>query len=100
MFVRCLKKLAQGDIITSVWVDESHCIHRNGFNGTKFRTEFDSGYTALLHVIKLQKSKVNVCHCSATFPHGYQATITKLRVDVPHPLFVGAEWIAVRLDSL
>ena len=36
MFVRCLEKLAQGDIITSVWIDESYCIHHDGFNGTKF----------------------------------------------------------------
>ena len=36
MFVRCLKKLARGDIITSVWIDESHCIHRDGSMGLNF----------------------------------------------------------------
>ncbi|KAL7535523.1 hypothetical protein ACHAXR_006542 [Thalassiosira sp. AJA248-18] len=77
-FSHVLKKLASRNLITSVFVDEAHSIHRDGFNGSNFRPEFDAAFTNLMSVVNSQQRNANVAIMSATLRQDYQDTIQKL----------------------
>ena len=51
---RCLIQLATRNLVSSVFVDEAHTIHREGLNGGKFCTEFDTGFSNLLKITEVQ----------------------------------------------
>ena len=75
---RALYGLAEKNLITAAFIDEAHTIHKDGYNGSQFRTEFDTGLVSLLDILKLQSTMVNIGMLSATLRVDYQATLTKL----------------------
>lgn len=70
---RALYGLAEKDLITAAFIDEAHTIHKDGYNGSQFRTEFDTGLVSLLDILKLQSTMVNIGMLSATLRVDYQA---------------------------
>ena len=85
---RCLKQLARLNLITAVFVDEAHTIHREGYHGSKFRTEFDSGFSNLVDIMNLQSKQPNGKYpnlgiMSATLRKEYQATLEKISKKKP-----------------
>ncbi|KAL7524381.1 hypothetical protein ACHAXR_000554, partial [Thalassiosira sp. AJA248-18] len=77
-FSHVLKKLASRNLITSVFVDEAHSIHREGFNGSNFRPEFDAAFSNLLSIVDSQQKTPNVAVMSATLRQECQDTIEKI----------------------
>ena len=73
-----LRTLAKRNLITNVFVDEAHTIHRDGQSGSSFRAEFDTAYINLLDMIATMETPPNICVMSATLRQEYQNTITKL----------------------
>ncbi|KAL7535419.1 hypothetical protein ACHAXR_006478 [Thalassiosira sp. AJA248-18] len=67
-FSHVLKKLASRNLITSVFVNEAHSIHREGFNGSNFRPEFDAAFSNLLSIVDSQQKKKRCRHVSYTTP--------------------------------
>ena len=43
----------------SVFVDEAHAIHWEGFNGSRFCEEFDAGFSNLIDVTNMWSTKLN-----------------------------------------
>ncbi|KAL7539694.1 hypothetical protein ACHAXR_009496 [Thalassiosira sp. AJA248-18] len=78
MFSQCLTALAKRNLITSVFVDEAHSIHRDGYNGSKFRPEFDSALANLIAITNKQQRPPNFTFMSATLRNECQDTITKI----------------------
>ncbi|KAL7526440.1 hypothetical protein ACHAXR_003455 [Thalassiosira sp. AJA248-18] len=83
LFSQCLKTLAKRNIITSVFIDEAHSIHRDGYNGSNFRPEFDAAFTNLSSIVNSQERTPNFAIMSATLRNEYQDTITKLNKKKP-----------------
>lgn len=77
-FSKVLMKLAQRKLITSVFIDEAHTIHRDGKHGSNFRSEFDIGVSNLMNIIDKQETNINVSIMSATLTEEYQKTVTEL----------------------
>ena len=78
-----LRQLATRNLIPSVFVDEAHTIHREGLNGSKFRTEFDSGFSNLLEITEIQvRTNFSGCHPQCVIRAGHFFTAIEVLIKV------------------